>query len=104
MAAGDYERQLTLSGNDELGFLLRSFNTMTRKIARSRAIADQSQRMEAMQKSYLESVMEHITSGYSPSMKAASSKVAIQLPVQYLISRLISSPRFISRTWLSSIR
>jgi nitrogen fixation/metabolism regulation signal transduction histidine kinase len=63
VAAGDYERQLTLSGNDELGFLLRSFNTMTRKIARSRAIADQSQRMEAMQKNYLESVMEHITSG-----------------------------------------
>ncbi len=40
VAAGDYEKQLTLSGSDELGFLLRSFNTMTRKIARSRAIAD----------------------------------------------------------------
>ncbi len=63
VAAGDYEKQLALSGNDELGFLLRSFNTMTRKIARSRAIAEQSQRMEALQKNYLESVMEHITSG-----------------------------------------
>ena len=63
VAAGDYERQLTLSGSDELGFLLRSFNTMTRKISRSRAIAEQSQRMEALQKNYLESVMEHITSG-----------------------------------------
>jgi nitrogen fixation/metabolism regulation signal transduction histidine kinase len=63
VAAGDYERQLTLSGNDELGFLLRSFNTMTRKIARSRAIAVQSQRMEALQKSYLESVLEQLTSG-----------------------------------------
>ena len=63
VAAGDYEKQLTLSGNDELGFLLRSFNTMTRKISRSRVIADQSQRMEALQRNYLESVMEHITSG-----------------------------------------
>ncbi len=63
VAAGDYEKQLALSGNDELGFLLRSFNTMTRKISRSRAIADQSQRMEALQRHYLESVMEHITSG-----------------------------------------
>jgi len=63
VAAGDYEKQLTLSGSDELGFLLRSFNTMTRKIARSRAIAEQSQRMEALQKNYLESVMAHITSG-----------------------------------------
>jgi nitrogen fixation/metabolism regulation signal transduction histidine kinase len=63
VAAGDYEKQLTLSGSDELGFLLRSFNTMTRKIARSRAIAVQSQRMEALQKSYLESVLEQLTSG-----------------------------------------
>ena len=46
-----------------MGFLLRSFNTMTRKIARSRAIAVQSQRMEALQKSYLESVLEQLTSG-----------------------------------------
>ena len=63
VAAGDYERQLTVSGTDELGFLLRSFNTMTRKISRSRMIAEQSQLMEALQKNYLESVMEHITSG-----------------------------------------
>ena len=63
VAAGDYEKQLTVSGTDELGFLLRSFNTMTRKIARSRMIAEQSQMMQALQKNYLESVMEHITSG-----------------------------------------
>ena len=63
VAAGDYEKQLPLSGEDELGFLTRSFNTMTRKIARARAIADQSQLMEAMQRNYLESVLEHINSG-----------------------------------------
>jgi len=63
VAAGDYEKQLALSGNDELGFLLRSFNTMTRKISRSRAVAEQSQRMEALQKNYLKSVLEQLTSG-----------------------------------------
>lgn len=63
VAAGDYEKQLAVSGTDELGFLLRSFNTMTRKISRSRAMAEKSQLMEAMQRNYLESVMEHITSG-----------------------------------------
>ncbi len=63
VAAGNYEGQLVSSGNDELGFLLRSFNTMTRKISRSYAIAEQSQKMEAMQRNYLESVMDHITSG-----------------------------------------
>jgi len=63
VAAGDYEKQLPLSGDDELGFLTRSFNTMTRKISRARAIANQSQIMEEMQKIYLESVLEHINSG-----------------------------------------
>ena len=63
VAAGDYEKQLTLSGSDELGFLLRSFNTMTRKISRSRAVAEQSQRNEALQRNYLESVLEQLTSG-----------------------------------------
>jgi len=63
VAAGDYERQLVVSGDDELGFLTRSFNTMTRKISRARAIADQSQLMEALQKNYLGSVLEHINSG-----------------------------------------
>ncbi len=53
VAAGDYEKLLPVSGDDELGFLLRSFNTMTRKISRTRAIAEQSQLMEAMQKNYL---------------------------------------------------
>jgi nitrogen fixation/metabolism regulation signal transduction histidine kinase len=36
---------------------------MTRKISHTRAIAKKSQVMEAMQRNYLESVMEHITSG-----------------------------------------
>ena len=63
VAAGDYEKQLPVSGDDELGFLTRSFNTMTRKISRARAVADQSQLMEALQKIYLESVLEHINSG-----------------------------------------
>ncbi len=63
VAAGDYEKQLPLSGDDELGFLTRSFNMMTRKISRARVIAEQSQMMEELQKSYLESVLEHINSG-----------------------------------------
>ena len=63
VAAGDYETQLPVSGEDELSFLTRSFNAMTRKIARARATAERSQMMEALQKSYLQSVLEHINSG-----------------------------------------
>ncbi len=74
VSAGDYEKQLPLSGDDELGFLTRSFNTMTRKISRARAIADQSQMMEELQKSYLESVLEHINSGVMTIDESGSVK------------------------------
>jgi PAS domain S-box-containing protein len=63
VSAGDYEKQIPVSGDDELGFLTRSFNTMTRKLSRARAVAEQSQMMEALQKNYLGSVLEHISSG-----------------------------------------
>jgi nitrogen fixation/metabolism regulation signal transduction histidine kinase len=63
VAAGDYGKRLPLSGSDELGFLLRSFNDMTRKVAQARDIAEQSQRQEAMQRTYLETVLERISSG-----------------------------------------
>jgi nitrogen fixation/metabolism regulation signal transduction histidine kinase len=63
VAAGDYEKQLQVSGDDELSFLTRSFNTMTRKLSRARAVANRSQLMEALQKNYLQSVLEHINSG-----------------------------------------
>lgn len=63
VAAGDYETQLPLSGSDELGVLLRSFNTMIRKISRSRQLVEESQLKEEVQKAYLESVLEHISSG-----------------------------------------
>lgn len=62
VSAGDYESQIPVSGNDELGFLIRSFNTMTKKIARARSVAEQSQQQEEMQRNYLESVLEHLDS------------------------------------------
>ena len=104
VAAGDYEKQLAPSGSDELGFLLRSFNTMTRKIARSRAIAEQSQRMEALQKNYLESIMEHITSGVLTIDEPVLSRAAIRLPARFSISSPIIFPSYISRTWFTGIR
>lgn len=63
VAAGDYERQVPLSGTDELGFLLKSFNSMTRKILLSKQLVEKTQLLEAVQRAYLESVLEHISSG-----------------------------------------
>lgn len=64
VAAGDYEKQLPLQdSHDELSFLVASFNTMMRRISQARDQAAQSQRMVEEQKTYLETVLGHLSSG-----------------------------------------
>lgn len=63
VAAGDYDKRLPLPGRDELGFLVRSFNEMTRKIALARDDATRSQRQAEEQRAYLETVLGHLSSG-----------------------------------------
>ena len=64
VAAGDYSKQLPLQdSHDELSFLVSSFNTMMRRIAQARDEAAQSQRMVEEQKTYLETVLGHLSSG-----------------------------------------
>lgn len=64
VAAGDYQTQLPMSGmKDELGFLVQSFNTMTRKIAMVTDEAKRSQQQLAGQHAYLEVVLRHLSSG-----------------------------------------
>ncbi len=63
VAAGDYDKRLPLPGRDELGFLVRSFNEMTYKIAQSQESARRSQRQAEEQRSYLEVVLGRLSSG-----------------------------------------
>jgi len=63
VAAGNYDKRLPLPGRDELGFLVRSFNEMTRKIARARDEASQSQHQAEEQRAYLEAVLACLSSG-----------------------------------------
>lgn len=56
VARGNYDTQLPVPGNDELGFLVASFNDMTRKIAQAQFEAE-------TQRSYLEAVLERLSSG-----------------------------------------
>ncbi|MFO7594077.1 MAG: ATP-binding protein [Pseudomonadota bacterium] len=63
VAAGNYDKRLPLPGRDELGFLVRSFNEMTRKIARARDEAQQSQQLAEEQHAYLEAVLACLSSG-----------------------------------------
>jgi nitrogen fixation/metabolism regulation signal transduction histidine kinase len=63
VAAGDYETQLPRSGSDEMGFLVASFNDMTRRIALARDEARRSQQELEEQHNYLGAVLARLSSG-----------------------------------------
>jgi nitrogen fixation/metabolism regulation signal transduction histidine kinase len=64
VAAGDYAQQLPLpTHDDELAFLVASFNIMTRKVAQARDAAARSQQAVEEQRAYLETVLGRLSSG-----------------------------------------
>lgn len=64
VAQGDYDTQLTLtSSRDEMGYLVDSFNQMTKRIAQARNLADSSRVELQAQHSYLETVLGALSSG-----------------------------------------
>ncbi|MBA1147336.1 HAMP domain-containing protein [Ectothiorhodospiraceae bacterium WFHF3C12] len=63
VAEGDYGTQLPPAGNDELGFLVRSFNDMSRRIAQARDAAKRGQVQVEGQRAYLEAVLSRLSSG-----------------------------------------
>ncbi len=56
VAAGDYDQSLPVTTNDDLGVLIESFNDMTQKIKTSQEEIEE-------QRSYLEIVLQDLTSG-----------------------------------------
>jgi len=63
VAAGDYHKQLPQHSNDELGFLVQSFNDMTRRIAQSRDEVESSQQLAERERAYLRAVLGRLSSG-----------------------------------------
>ncbi|WP_018233240.1 sensor histidine kinase [Thioalkalivibrio thiocyanodenitrificans] len=63
VAAGEYHKKLPVSQRDELGFLVRSFNAMTSTLAATRDEAERSRRLAESQHAYLETVLQHLSSG-----------------------------------------
>jgi len=63
VAKGDYETTLPVTSRDELGFLVSSFNEMTRRIAKARDEAQHSRDEVESQREYLQAVLERLTSG-----------------------------------------
>ena len=73
VAAGDYHRHLPEDSlaHDELGFLVKSFNAMTHRIATAQDQAHLSQQAAENQKTYLETVLGHLSSGVLTYTKSA---------------------------------
>lgn len=63
VAEGDYETQLPRSGKNELGFLVESFNVMTRRLRRARDETRRSQIELEEQRAYLEAVLSRLSTG-----------------------------------------
>ncbi|MGB0721377.1 MAG: ATP-binding protein [Gammaproteobacteria bacterium] len=63
VAGGDYSKRLPLPGDDELGQLVQSFNSMTLNIALARDSAARSQREAEAQRAYLEALLARLSSG-----------------------------------------
>ncbi|VAW75688.1 Nitrogen regulation protein NtrY [hydrothermal vent metagenome] len=63
VAEGDYSKRLPVSSEDELGFLVRSFNDMTRRLSRARDQTRRGQQEVESQRAYLETVLGSLSSG-----------------------------------------
>ena len=63
IAKGNYNTKLPIPSNDELGFLVASFNDMTDKISQARDNAKNSQKEAESQQIYLETILSRLSSG-----------------------------------------
>ncbi|MCK5871847.1 MAG: HAMP domain-containing protein [Methylococcales bacterium] len=63
VADGHYEQLLPVMAQDDLGFLVESFNQMTQRIAHSRNIARTASLEVEQQRAYLESILENVNAG-----------------------------------------
>jgi nitrogen fixation/metabolism regulation signal transduction histidine kinase len=85
VAEGDYEQHLPLpKHDDELAFLVASFNTMTRRVAQARHAAEHSQQAAETQRNYLESVLGRLSSGVVAFDAAQHLRTANPAAVQIL--------------------
>ena len=63
VASGDYETQLPGAAQDEIGFLVASFNEMTRQLKRAHDETRESQHLVESQRAYLEAVLRRLSTG-----------------------------------------
>jgi len=88
VAAGDYRKELPVNSTDELGVLVSSFNKMTKQINKAQSRARASQREAENQRTYLETVLGHLSSGVmsfddNHSLRTSNAAVTQILGVEF---------------------
>ena len=63
VAAGEYSQKLPVEQKDDLGMLVISFNNMLEKLAAARYEADTHQQTIDNQRVYLQTILQHLSSG-----------------------------------------
>lgn len=63
VAAGEYSQKLPVEQKDDLGMLVNSFNNMLEKLAAARYEADTHQQTIDNQRVYLQTILQHLSSG-----------------------------------------
>ncbi len=63
IARGDYETLLPVHGNDELGVLVQSFNSMTKQLGEAKQAAESNRARVEAARGYLETILAHLSSG-----------------------------------------
>lgn len=95
VASGKYDQQLPVMAQDDLGFLVESFNEMTQRIAR----ASQETRMASFevenQRAYLETILANLTAGVISF--DANHKIRTANQAAFKIFQ-VSAPQFVGET------
>jgi|LauGreDrversion4_2_1035121.scaffolds.fasta_scaffold01423_11 hypothetical protein len=76
VAQGDFSRRAAVASRDELGQLTQSFNSMTLQLAEAQSRVERNQAQLAHAKTYLESVLAHLSAGvltFDASMRLRSA-------------------------------
>lgn len=98
IAKGNFKTMLPEKGKDELGVLVRSFNSMTRQLDQATQTSENNQIRLESARSYLETVLAHLSSGVVvinddmeiKSFNIAASKI-LQIDLSKNTNQLITS-------------
>jgi len=96
VANGNYRQQLSVATQDDLGFLVESFNDMTLRIARSQDEIKAASTEVEQQRAYLETVLANLTAGvisFGASYKIITANQAayriLHIPVSHFVGQTL---------------